>query len=97
MNTETSLPDHCRLIVALLQSRDGQETAVELSQDRRLFVFNIAWGDDLGDEFEHITTNISPSVDGAPIDLFFTDEVARVVDPVSGEILWRADGSSNVR
>jgi hypothetical protein len=90
-------PRHCRLIVPLLQSRDGEETLVILSQDRRLIVFDIAWGEDLGDDFEHITTNISPGVEGAVIDLFFTDEVVSIVDPKGGETLWRTDGIPNVR
>ncbi len=68
-----------------------------LSQDRRLIVFDIAWGEDLEDDFEHITTNVSPGVDGAVIDLFFTDEVVSVVDPNGGETLWQTDGMPNVR
>ena len=60
-------------------------------------MLNIAWGQDMGDDFEHLTSNISPSADGATIDLFFTDEVVRVVDPQSGYILWQTDGTANVR
>jgi len=88
---------HCRLIVPLLEARDGQKTRVDLSGQRNFEVFNIAWGEDIGDDYEHITSNISPEVDGARVDLFFTDEVARVIDPTNGAILWKADGTPNVR
>ncbi len=70
---------------------------MELSGSRVLDVFNIAWGGDIGDEYEHITSNISPNVEGASVDLFFTDEIARIVDPVSGAVLWEADGRPSVR
>lgn len=68
-----------------------------LSKARTLAVFNVAWGDDLDDAFEHITSNISPSAEGASIDLFFTDEIAGIVDPATGQTLWEANGLPNVR
>jgi hypothetical protein len=43
-------------------------------------VRNIAWGYDIGDEFAHVTTNVSPAVEGASIDFFFTSEVRAVID-----------------
>ncbi|MFF9351545.1 hypothetical protein [Streptomyces sp. NPDC014734] len=52
-----------------------------------LTVFNIAWGYDLGDEYAHITTNISPDVDGESVDFFFTGSLAAIVDPASGSVL----------
>jgi hypothetical protein len=87
---------HCRLIVPLLRSRDGQKTYVHLSGERILEVFNIAWGDDIGDDYEHLTSNISPGVPGAIVDLFFTDEVASVTDG-EGSVLWQSDGVPRVR
>ncbi len=89
--------DHCRLVVPLLRERDGLETTVHLSKARTLWVFNIAWGDDLGDDFEHITGNISPNVEGASVDLFFTDEIETIADPATGQMLWQADGLPSVR
>jgi hypothetical protein len=85
------------LIVPLLEARSGQRTKLELSELRSLDVFNIAWGEDIGDDYQHITANVSPEVDGAAVDLFFTDEVVRVTDPASGALLWEADGTPNVR
>lgn len=90
-------PAHCRLIVSLLNARDGQKTRVDLSGRRTFEVFNIAWGEDIGDDYEHITSNISPFLDGASVDLFFTDEVASLIDPTNGAILWKTDGTPNVR
>jgi len=90
-------PQHCSLIVPLLWKRDGRPTQVELSGDRTLTVWNIAWGEDMGDDFEHVTTNFSPEVEGTTVDLFFTDEVLRVTDAKSGEILWSTYGVPNLR
>lgn len=76
-------------LIRLLCRRDAHETTlVELQDGRRLTVFNIAWGYDLGDEHAHVTTNISPFQDGYAIDFFFTDEVRRVVDADTGVVLW---------
>ncbi len=60
-------------------------------------VFNIAWGEDLVDDFEHITGNVSPCVERASVDLFFTDEIESLADPGTGKVLWKADGVPNVR
>lgn len=93
----TPSPTHCSRIVSLLQTRDGRATTIELLADRVATVFNIAWGDDLDDNYEHISTNISPEVDGASFDFFFTDEVARVVDPATHAVLWETDGIPTLR
>ncbi|MFI9240591.1 hypothetical protein [Streptomyces sp. NPDC053079] len=74
-------------ILQLLQDRDGVATEVVLRDGMKLTVFNIAWGYDLGDEYAHVTTNISPDVDGGAIDFFFTTTVAAVVDPATGTVL----------
>lgn len=75
-------------LVALFQSRDGQATEVVLRDGQRLIVFNIAWGYDIADEYAHVTTNVSPDVEGATIDFFFNDDVVKVIDPGSGAILF---------
>ena len=51
----------------------------------------------MADDFEHITSNISPTVGGATVDLFFTDEVIRIVDPDLGTILWESYGTPAAR
>jgi hypothetical protein len=68
-------------ILAALQDRDGELTYVVLDDGRRVRVFNIAWGYDIGDRFSHVTTNVSPFVEGEAIDFFFTNEVAALLDP----------------
>ena len=96
-DVHASSPAHCRLVTQVLRARDGVKTRVELSADRTLDVLNVAEGQDVGDDYEHITTNISPDIAGCTVDLFFTDEVARIVDPWSGDVLWKADGVPNIR
>jgi hypothetical protein len=78
-------------LIELLVQRDGLTTEVVLRDSRTLSVRNIAWGYDEGDAYAHVTTNISPSAPVAIIDLFFTNEVATVVDPLTGSY------SSNLR
>ena len=67
-------------LIRLLQERDGRSSVVLLRDGRRLDVWNIAWGYDMGDEYAHVTTNISPTVEGASIDFFFTNDVTAVLD-----------------
>ncbi|NNV58025.1 hypothetical protein [Limnovirga soli] len=66
-------------IIDIFQSRDGVETKVELKNGKQISIWNIAWGYDIGDEFAHITTNISPNIDNATIDFFFTNEIIKIL------------------
>lgn len=45
-------------IVGILQSRAGRETIIEMADGHRYVVFNICWGRDMGEDWEHVTTNI---------------------------------------
>jgi len=54
-------------------------------------VFNVAWGQDFEDPEYHITSNISPDIDGASMDFFFTNHVVALVDPATGTILYDRD------
>jgi hypothetical protein len=79
----------------LLQRRCGEWSLVELRDGRRLRVFDIAWGRDMGDEIDHITTNISPGPPGEHgIDFFFTSEVARIEDEATGKVLFEYEPSA---
>jgi hypothetical protein len=80
-------PPRDKAILGVLQERDGLASEVVLDDGKRLTVFNIAWGYDLGDGYAHVTTNISPDVEGATIDLFFTKSVAEIIDPTDGSVL----------
>ena len=75
-------------ILAVLKKRDGIETQVRLKTGRVYRVFNIAWGQDDSDPELHVTTNISPDIEGASVDLFFTNEVSALLDPTSNETLF---------
>lgn len=77
-------------ILGILQGRDGVASQVVLSDGRKLIVVNIAWGYDLGEQFAHVTTNVSPGVDGAAVDVFSTMLVEAIVDPGDGAVLYLA-------
>lgn len=68
-------------ILQVLRARDGHLTLVRLLSGDLLDVWDIAWGYDAGDRWAHVTTNISPGVEGRSSDFFFTYEVAELVDP----------------
>lgn len=50
-------------VITLLASRDGIPTVVTLNTGSQCTVHNIAWGYDVGDEYAHVTTNISPKIE----------------------------------
>ncbi|MBS2546131.1 hypothetical protein KGQ19_04545 [Catenulispora sp. NL8] len=77
-------------VLGVLQGRDGVASRVVLSNGQKLVVFNIAWGYDLGERYAHVTTNISPGVDGAAVDVFSTMLVETIVDPGDGTVLYQA-------
>jgi hypothetical protein len=79
-------------LISILRARDGVLTEVLLSDGQRLRVMNIAWGYDDGDEWAHVTTNISPKIEEESIDFFFTSVVALVMDPATGSVLFRPTG-----
>lgn len=74
-------------MLAMLRNRDGMPTTVTLRDGRKLMVWNIAWGYDIGDDYAHITTNCSPSVADLPLDFFYTDEVVEMRAFESGSVL----------
>lgn len=76
-----------------LERRAGQETIVVLRDGRRLKVYDIAWGYDMGDAWAHVTTNVSPGFEGVSVDFFFTSEVALVIDPSSNQVIYGTDAS----
>jgi len=73
-------------IIDLLVKRVRLETKIELENGNILSVWNIAWGYDIADEFAHITTNISPGVDNASIDFFYSNEIKRIFDDKNRDI-----------
>ncbi len=78
-------------IIQTLRERGGKWTTIELKSGESCRAFNIAWGYDFGDEWAHVTTNISPDQEGTSIDYFYTSDVLRLVDEESGSILFEAN------
>jgi hypothetical protein len=77
VNTERPADEHA---IRLLGRRDGEPTTVVLPGGTRCIVHNIAWGYDIGERYAHVTTNISPGVEGAEVDFFETRNVASILD-----------------
>ena len=81
--------DQGEQINEILNSRDGLLTEVRLVTGKILRVHNIAAGRDIGEDFHHFTTNISPQPsDTSSIDFFHADQVASIVAIESGEPLF---------
>jgi hypothetical protein len=76
-------------VLRLLQERNGSASQVALNDGKKLTVFNIAWGYDLGDEFAHVITNISPDVEDAAVDFFSTASITAIIDPTNGAVLYQ--------
>lgn len=74
-------------IINLLKNRDGIETKVVLNNGSVLSIWNIAWGYDIGDEFAHITTNISPFINNTSIDFFYSPEIEKILTNENQEII----------
>jgi hypothetical protein len=75
----------------LLEQRSGTPTSVTLAGGQQILVYDVAWGRDMGDRWEHVTANCSPSVSGHDIHFFFLSEVASVSDPESGKVLMEQE------
>ncbi len=75
-----------RTILRLLRDRDreGIPSEVVLRDGSRLLIFNISWGYDPAAVSAQVTTNISPAVGGAPVDVFTTAAVVAINDPETG-------------
>lgn len=86
MATDSPDPADTKLI-EILQQRDGLLTTVRLRDGTQHVVRDIAWGYDLGDEYAHITTNVSPGDDGLTIDFFYSDSVIGLIDTATGEVI----------
>jgi hypothetical protein len=103
MNDESSPPEGHRVemassgldaaprdeaLLAMFLERDGSPSRVVLRDGTILTVFNVAWGYDVGDEYSHVTSKVSPAVEGSAVDSFFTNDVDHVLDPATDVILF---------
>ncbi len=90
MDTPPPSPAAAR-IVQVLRERSGVRTFVTLHDGREFCVYNIVWGQDMGDPEYHVTTNISPDPKVPHvIDFFSTGDVASVTDPVTQQVYFSA-------
>lgn len=77
-------------VLKVLRARDGVGTQITLWDGRKVSVWNIAEGYDIGEAYSNLTTNISPSIEGATIDLINTSKIAQVSDPLTQEVLYES-------
>jgi hypothetical protein len=75
-------------IIDVLVELDGTVVKAILLDESVHLVLEIAWGYDWGDDFAHITTNCSPGREDLPLDLFFTKEIAVILDLEEQVTLW---------
>ena len=68
-----------------------------MASGEELTVYNVAWGRDVGDIWEHLTVNFSPDDRGQDMEFFFMSAVVSIVDPETGEILAAQDPNPGER
>ncbi len=85
-NRKTAADQH---LIDLLCKREGLPTKITLNDHRVIEVWNIAWEYDSGDDFAHVSTNVSPRIEGTTFDFFFTAQILKISDAISGEVLFR--------
>ena len=76
-------------LIEVLEARDGQLTLLELANGTTFRSFNIAYGRDYGDEWEHFTLNISPRIEGEVVEWLSSGDVRTALDPQTAEVLYR--------
>jgi hypothetical protein len=75
----------------ILESRSGLLTEIRLVSGQTFVAYNVAAGRDMGVDFDHFTTNISPSPAGShTVDFFHADQVASLIAKESGNVLFAA-------
>jgi hypothetical protein len=85
-------PAEGKMALRVLQERCGRWSVVHLFAGHCCRVFDIGWGHDIGADYDHVTTNVSPGPLGEhPVDFFFTSDVARIEDAVTGELLFKCE------
>jgi hypothetical protein len=67
--------------------RAAPPTIVRLASGEELTIFDVAWGRDMGDMWEHVTANCSPPVQGREVHFFHLSEVESLWDPETRTML----------
>lgn len=75
-------------IIDIFLGYDQLEKLIYLDDGTVLTAWNIAWGYDIGDEYAHVTTNISPEIKNASIDYFYTNQIERIEERSTGKTLF---------
>lgn len=76
-------------VTQIFAKRCGVWSNVTLKGGKLICVFDVAAGRDLGDEYDHFTTNCSPGpVDDADVHFFYANEVIKIEDGLSGDVLF---------
>jgi hypothetical protein len=91
IHASTMTPQLGEAVLRLLNERATLPTDVHLADGRIARVRNVAWGRDRQDEYDHVTTDISPPQPSSSleeVDLFFTYEVVQLVDPSTNQVLF---------
>ena len=78
-------------VTAILCERNGLPTLAIRTSGEQCIIHNIVWGRDIGAPYDHITTNVSPTPECKhEIDFFHTVDVASLLAPESGVVLYQA-------
>jgi len=83
------LPGQGAGLVQLLGQRRGRPTRLRLRGGREVLAFNCAWGMTYAADWEHLTLNLSPRVQAAPVAALSSAEVITAEDPDTGALLYR--------
>ncbi|MER8570337.1 hypothetical protein NKH85_20440 [Mesorhizobium sp. M0924] len=71
-------PRESEYVIKLLVSRNGSNSLVTLTNGTTHRVLNIVYGRDLGEQFDHISTNVTPPQEGLESDFFYASEVQEI-------------------
>ena len=71
----------------VLLLRQGRMSIVKLDSGVSHRVLTTSYGRDLGDRFDHIYTNNTPTGE-LPIDMFYSNEIIEISDWLTGEVLF---------
>lgn len=94
-----SKASHQRALDTLVY-RCGRWSAVRLRDGRICMTFNVAWGNDLGDDVAHITTNISSPIPGEEppfayeAAFFRADAIETIHDAETDALLFPTDDAT---
>jgi len=89
VTSEAISPGRGATLVKLLLERTGIPTTLHLEDGAHIVAHNCAWGRDFGNDWEHLSLNVSPEIEGVAFEVVSGGEVAEIIDPASGEVLYR--------